>query len=74
MVHVQNYNSPENFDRLGVVKEMQDEGVTNILQAQDGDLYSSRPNTGTGKALSPLPVQKVLKCSFLRKFCDEYQR
>jgi ribonuclease Z len=39
MVHVQNYNSPENFDRLGVLKEMQDEGVTNILQAQDGDLY-----------------------------------
>jgi ribonuclease BN (tRNA processing enzyme) len=39
MIHVQNYNSPENFDRLGVLQEMLDEGVTNILLAQDGDLY-----------------------------------
>jgi len=39
MVHVQNYNSPEKFDRLGVLQEMIDEGVTNILQAADGDLY-----------------------------------
>lgn len=39
MVHVQNYNTPEDFERLGVLKEMQDEGVANILQAQDGDLY-----------------------------------
>ncbi len=39
MVHVQNYNSPENFDRLGVLHEMIDEGIKNILLAQDGDLY-----------------------------------
>ncbi len=39
MVHVQNYSDPETFDRLGVLKEMQKEGVKNILQAQDGDLY-----------------------------------
>ena len=39
MVHVQNYNSAENFDRLGVLQEMIDEGITNILQATDGDLY-----------------------------------
>lgn len=39
MVHVQNYNSPEAFDRLSVLQEMIDEGVTNILQASDGDLY-----------------------------------
>jgi hypothetical protein len=39
MVHVQNYNSPEDFDRLSVLQEMIDEGVTNILQAADGDLY-----------------------------------
>jgi len=39
MVHVQNYNSPENFDQLSVLQEMIDEGVTNILQASDGDLY-----------------------------------
>lgn len=39
MVHVQNYSDPETFDRLGVLKEMQKEGVENILQAQDGDLY-----------------------------------
>ena len=39
MVHVQNYNKPENFDRLGVLKEMIDEGIENILLAQDGDLY-----------------------------------
>jgi ribonuclease Z len=39
MVHVQNYNSPEDFDRLGVLQEMIDEGMTNILQASDGDLY-----------------------------------
>ncbi len=39
MVHVQNYNNPENFDRLGVLREMIDEGIENILLAQDGDLY-----------------------------------
>ncbi len=39
MVHVQNYNAPEQFDRLGVLKEMQEEGVKNVLLAQDGDLY-----------------------------------
>lgn len=39
MVHVQNYNSPETFSRLGVLEEMIAEGVENILLAQDGDLY-----------------------------------
>ncbi len=39
MVHVQNYNTPEDFDRLSVLHEMIDAGVTNILQASDGDLY-----------------------------------
>lgn len=38
MVHVQNYNSPADFDRLGVLQEMIDEGISNILLAQDGDL------------------------------------
>ncbi len=39
MVHVQNYNNPDDFDRLGVLQEMIDEGIENILLAQDGDLY-----------------------------------
>ena len=39
MVHVQNYNSPDDFERLGVRDEMIDEGISNILLAQDGDLY-----------------------------------
>ena len=39
MMHVQNYNTPEKYERLGVLQEMIDEGVTNILQASDGDLY-----------------------------------
>ena len=39
MVHVQNYNTPDNFDRLGALNEMIDEGIKNILLAQDGDLY-----------------------------------
>ena len=39
LVHAQNYNTPEDFDRLGVLKEMQKEGIKNILSAQDGDLY-----------------------------------
>ena len=39
LVHAQNYNSPEDFDRLGVLEEMIDEGLENILLAQDGDLY-----------------------------------
>jgi ribonuclease BN (tRNA processing enzyme) len=39
MVHVQNYNDPEHFDRLGVRDEMRDAGVENILLAEDGDLY-----------------------------------
>ncbi len=39
MVHTQNYNDPEHFDRLGVLKEMIDEGIKDILLAQDGDLY-----------------------------------
>ena len=39
MTHVQNYNDPEHFDRLSVLQEMQDAGVTNILMAEDGDIY-----------------------------------
>ena len=39
LVHAQNYNNPDDFERLGVLKEMQNEGVSNILSAQDGDLY-----------------------------------
>ena len=39
MVHVQNYNDPKDFDRLGVLQEMINEGINNILLAQDGDLY-----------------------------------
>ncbi len=39
MVHVQNYNNPESFERLGVLEEMIDEGLVNILAAQDGDVY-----------------------------------
>ena len=39
MVHVQNYNNPQNFDRLSVLNEMLDEGIEDILLAQDGDLY-----------------------------------
>ena len=39
IVHVQNYNTPDKYERLGVLQEMIDEGVTNILQAADGDLY-----------------------------------
>jgi ribonuclease Z len=39
LVHTQNYNSPDDFDRLSVLQEMIDEGVENVLLAQDGDLY-----------------------------------
>ena len=39
LIHTQNYNTPEKFSRLGVLNEMIDAGVKNILQAQDGDLY-----------------------------------
>lgn len=39
MVHVQNYNDPKDFDRLGVLREMIDEGIKNVLLAQDGDVY-----------------------------------
>jgi len=39
LVHVQNYNTPENFDRLDVLKEMIDVGIKNILMAEDGDIY-----------------------------------
>ena len=39
MTHVQNYNSPEEFDRLSVLQEMIDAGVKNILLAEDGDLF-----------------------------------
>jgi hypothetical protein len=35
----QNYNDPEKFDRLSVLKEMQAAGVKNILLAEDGDIY-----------------------------------
>jgi hypothetical protein len=39
MVHVQNYDDPQHIERLGVRDEMRDEGVKNILMAEDGDLY-----------------------------------
>jgi ribonuclease Z len=39
LIHVQNYNNPEDFDRLDVLNEMIDEGIENIVLAQDGDLY-----------------------------------
>ena len=39
MLHVQNYSDPDTFDRLGMLKEMQKAGITNILASQDGDLY-----------------------------------
>ncbi|MCF6806799.1 MBL fold metallo-hydrolase [Thiotrichales bacterium 19S9-12] len=39
LVHTQNYNNPENFKRLGLLQEMIDAGVKNVLQAQDGDMY-----------------------------------
>ena len=39
MVHVQDYNSPKDFSRLGVLNEMIDEGIKNTVLAQDGDLY-----------------------------------
>jgi len=39
MMHVQNYNTVEKYERLSVLQEMIDEGVTNILEAMDGDLY-----------------------------------
>ncbi|MCF6767525.1 MBL fold metallo-hydrolase [Thiotrichales bacterium 19S11-10] len=39
LIHTQNYNDPKNFKRLGLVQEMIDAGVKNVLQAQDGDMY-----------------------------------
>ena len=39
MTHEQNYSKPDNFDRLGLLKEMQAAGVKNIYSAMDGDLY-----------------------------------
>ena len=39
MVHEQNYNSPENYNRLALLHEMQEAGVKNIYSAMDGDLY-----------------------------------
>ena len=39
LVHAQNYAPPDEFDRLGILHEMIDEGIENILLAQDGDLY-----------------------------------
>ncbi len=39
LIHVQNYNNPGDFDRLDVLNEMIDEGIENIVLAQDGDLY-----------------------------------
>jgi ribonuclease BN (tRNA processing enzyme) len=39
MIHIQNFGDPEHFERLSVRDEMRDEGVKNILQAEDGDLY-----------------------------------
>ena len=39
MVHEQNYGSPENYDRLSLLHEMQEAGVEDIYSAMDGDLY-----------------------------------
>jgi len=39
MVHEQNYGSPEDFHRLGLLHEMQEAGVKNIYSSMDGDLY-----------------------------------
>jgi ribonuclease BN (tRNA processing enzyme) len=39
MVHEQNYSAPNNYDRLALLKEMQEAGVKNIYSAMDGDLY-----------------------------------
>ncbi|NLR91979.1 MBL fold metallo-hydrolase [Flammeovirga agarivorans] len=39
LVHVQNYNDPDKFDRHDVLHEMIDEGIQNILMAEDGDIY-----------------------------------
>ncbi|MBC8391402.1 MAG: MBL fold metallo-hydrolase [Deltaproteobacteria bacterium] len=39
MVHEQNYSSPENFNRLALLHEMQEAGVKNIYSTMDGDLY-----------------------------------
>ena len=39
MVHEQNYGSPDNYNRLALLHEMQEAGVTNIYSAMDGDLY-----------------------------------
>jgi ribonuclease Z len=39
MVHEQNFNSPENFSRLGLRDEMREAGVKNIFSAIDGDLF-----------------------------------
>jgi len=39
MVHEQNYSSPENYNRLALLHEMQEAGVKNIYSAMDGDLY-----------------------------------
>ena len=39
MIHVQNFGDPEHFNRLAGRDEMRDEGVKNIVQAEDGDLY-----------------------------------
>jgi ribonuclease BN (tRNA processing enzyme) len=39
MVHEQNYNSPEDYSRLGLQKEMEEAGVKNIFSSCDGDMY-----------------------------------
>ena len=39
MVHEQNYSAPDNYERLALLKEMQEAGVKNIYSAMDGDLY-----------------------------------
>ncbi len=38
LIHAQNYTPPDKFDRLGILQGMIDEGIKNILLAQDGDL------------------------------------
>ena len=39
MIHEQNFDSPEDFSRLGLLKEMEEAGVKNIYSAMDGDLF-----------------------------------
>ena len=39
LVHEQNFNSPDKYSRLGLLKEMQKAGVKHVYSAVDGDLF-----------------------------------